>query len=740
LSANAIKETRLAAVAAFLIIAAQVAGKAIRDATFLQTFPVEALPTMLAGSAVVSLAAVVRASRVLAAQGPRDVVPRAFLISGCLLFIEAAVFYFFADWGAVLLFLHLAAIGGVLISWFWSLMNERFDARQARSRIATVAAGGTLGGYVGGLSAAAAGTTLSETGLIAALGVAHLLAFPPLWLLSRGSAATTRLLKPPAPLAGAQTVWRDDYLRAIAIIVVLTTIAAGCIDFVFKSRAVEQWREANQLVRFFALYYTGLSLLTFMAQAALSRRLLGRAGVIGTLASLPIVLSLLVPVALLFPSLLAALVLKGVEGVTTNSLYRSAYELLFVPVAKVRKRIAKLWLDVGADRVGDALAGGLVTLLITTLPREQVEPVALSIAFLVALVIGWRMARLHRRYVGTLGGALQRRADALEFSPRDEIALQTMLMSQSQLPNLPAKQVIDVSSESVPQAPAAALLFEAPPGHEARVAALRSGDANSTVAQLHRLPADATALAPLVIALLAWDAVHVDVLKVLRAFEQDAIGPMLTALADPDEDFAVRRRLPRALSAHPRRDVIAALFERLSDQRFEVRYQCGQALWRMVQRGRVKTVPHDRVLQVVENELRVERAAWANHRLLDESPQAVASFIGDVLQRRVDRSLEHVFTLLALIYDADALRIAYRSLSETDEKLRGTALEYLEVVLPPKIGRRIVDFLEATPGESTHAPRPVEEVLRELIEQNRSLEFEVSGLQDANDISDEDPS
>ena len=46
---------------------------------------------------------------------------------------------------------------------------------------------------------------------------------------------------------------------------------------------------------------------------------------------------------------------------------------------------------------------------------------------------------------------------------------------------------------------------------------------------------------------------------------------------------------------------------------------------------------------------------------------------------------EHVFNLLALALEREPVRIAARSFSTDDAYLRGTALEYLETVLPARV-------------------------------------------------------
>ena len=64
-----------------LMIAHQVAGKAVRDATFLDAWPVSRLPLMVMATAVLVIAAVPVYSWLLERFGPRVVVSVGFLIS-----------------------------------------------------------------------------------------------------------------------------------------------------------------------------------------------------------------------------------------------------------------------------------------------------------------------------------------------------------------------------------------------------------------------------------------------------------------------------------------------------------------------------------------------------------------------------------------------------------------------------------------------------------------------------------
>jgi hypothetical protein len=80
---------------------------------------------------------------------------------------------------------------------------------------------------------------------------------------------------------------------------------------------------------------------------------------------------------------------------------------------------------------------------------------------------------------------------------------------------------------------------------------------------------------------------------------------------------------------------------------------------------------------------------------------------------RIDMSLQHVFTLLGLVLDPDAMHLAMHAVTSRDRAVRGTALEYLENVLPPEVRAGLWHHL----GIDTVAPRSGRssgEILEEL--------------------------
>lgn len=85
----------------------------------------------------------------------------------------------------------------------------------------------------------------------------------------------------------------------------------------------------------------------------------------------------------------------------------------------------------------------------------------------------------------------------------------------------------------------------------------------------------------------------------------------------------------------------------------------------------------------------------------------------DVMTRdRVSRGLEHLFNELAILLGSAEVKICFRALNQDDARARGTALEYLQTVLPAPLRDALWPLL----GEESSLPsvRPAGEVLADL--------------------------
>jgi ATP:ADP antiporter, AAA family len=212
------------------------------------------------------------------------------------------------------------------------------------------------------------------------------------------------------------------------------------------------------------------------------------------------------------------------------------------------------------------------------------------------------------------------------------------------------------------------------------------------------------------IPLLARNDVFLDVLRVLRRALPRATGQLLDVLLDPAQDVVVRRRIPRVLRGSPTQRAADGLRQALADPRFEVRRQCALTLARITEREPALDVPRASVFAATLRELAAGPSAWG-----EEGVTGVDDSSSDAARPRTpfERGLAHVFTLLSLAVEREPLRPAYWALLADDRALRGTALEYLENVLPDDVRNALWPHLGVR--AAAHPARPRQEVVRDLM-------------------------
>lgn len=723
----------LASICAGGVIAEQVGGKATRDALFLSSFGISALPAMLMVSALLSLVIVSLGGRAMSALGPPRLVPLAFFGSAAMLVVGSALVGQLPRVVAIAMYLHVGSLGSVLVSWFWSLINERFDPHTAKRYVSQIAGGAAVGGLAGGLLAERLAKPLGVGGMLPVLAGLHVGCGGLTLLLRPGardrSAAPSAYVPPPTNAsprivekAGLSSFRHSSYVRDLALLMSLGAVGASLLDYALKAEAASSLGRGAPLLRFFGIYYTATAVGSLLVQLGLSRRMLERFGLARTVGTLPLTLSAGGIAALVAPRLWCLAIARGAESAVRNSLFRSGYELFYTPMQSAEKRAVKTFIDVGGERVGDLVGGGMVTLFLATVPEIASTTVMIgAVAFgCVGLPV---VRRLQRGYVTTLERSLLDRGTVVELgSSLDQTTRSVILHTR---PDVSFADLTAVGSvPALPSPPPSPRSCD--PAAE-RAAALRSGDRPRVEEALRDGPLTPE-LVPAAIDLLGWNEVAPEAMDALRRVATSVVGALADTLLDPSTEFAIRRRLPRVLAGATTPRAVEALLSGLDDQRFEVRYQCGRALGRIREVFPESHVPVERVHSVVMREVAIDRGVWENQRLLDRSDEATESpFVDRFLRDRASRSLEHVFTLLSFTLPMQPLIIAFRGLHTTDDTLRGTALEYLELVLPEAIRASLWPFIEEERMPRVPS-RPRAEILAALMESHASIELNLKLL------------
>ena len=720
-----------ATLAAAALLAEQVGSKAARDALYLSSFPVTTLPWMLIGSAFFTLVMVGLTSRAMLSHDPSWLVPRALLGSAMLLLAEWGLAHSFPRLTAVLVYLHVASLGALLISGFWSVVNESFDPRSAKRHIGRITVAATFGGLLGGVLAERVAAMLPILWILPILAALHFYSGLTLFRVRPAAAVLERARETSPERAAAQglrTLKTTPYLRNLALLVFVATAAAALLDYVFKARAVANIDSGAALLRFFAIFHTATGVGTFLVQGIASRIPMERLSLAARVAAYPLTIGAGAAAALALPGVAAAALARGAQQVLQNSLFRSGYEVLFTPVAPRDKRATKAIVDVGCERVGDAVGGGCVRLLLV-LPAALVAPALLLVAAVLALVGYAAAGRLRRGYVRQLEQRLLSGVYRIDLRELEDPMNRSMVLPTLATKVLPRFETGEVA------APGAPATTEGGEDHGPRtddvlllrIEELRSGDPARVAAALGTGPIGPE-LAPHVVPLLAWDAIYPYAARALGRARPQIEGFLVDRLLDASEEFAIRRRIPALLADSSSRVVIEGLLQGLLDPRFEVRFRSGHALARIHDRD--ASVPFDRhrVFAIALRETRVDRSVWESQRLLDGLEAADENpIVDEYLRQRANRSLEHVFTVLSLALDKKPLQVAFKGLHTDDPILRGTALEYLESALPQDLREHLWPFLEDRRGRA-ESNRTRDEILDSLMNSHQSIEINLAKL------------
>jgi AAA family ATP:ADP antiporter len=709
------------------MIAFQVGGKATRDALFLSNFPVTTLPVMLAASAAVSIVAVLAASRLISTKGPSTVVPAAFGASSILLVVEWMAYNMAPRAAATVFYLHMAGFGAILVSGFWSIISELFDPRTAKAKIGRIAAGGTLGGLIGGVIAERTGAAFSVSAMLLVLAILNLmcallnrrLQMPKTRILayskSEKSDATTK--------SGVDVLRAEPYLKHLALLVMLGSVAETLLDYVLKAEALGTFSQGHQLMRFFALFYTGISLVTFLVQASLSRYSLQQFGLTTTMSTMPFMVVAGGFGSLIWPGLVSIGFVRGAQSVLRSSLFRSGYELLYGPVPPAEKRAAKTIVDVAFDKLGDALSAGVIRLVLfaglSALMNSRLLTLIAVMLGVLSLALTWRLSR---GYVATLEKSLLNQAADLDLIDIEERTTRTTMLRTLGTVNLGAirrpNQIVDQPQEAATQGTETGSLMR-------RILDLQSEHATIVRGALK----SEESLDPLLIApairLLARDDVSEDAVKALRNTAAATVGQLTDALLNVDEDFAVRRRIPRVLAYCPSARAVEGLMRGLADSRFEVRFSCGRALSRLCTADQTLRPEAESIYAATLQEIATAKRLAEMPRVLDHYEDHVDSTSAETLWNSTDIRLEHIFRLLSLSLAREPLHIAFQALHTDDTYLRGTALEYLESILPTGIRENLLRFLEGPSRPSTNR-RPAHRIAEELMQSRNQIELKLS--------------
>lgn len=252
-----------------------------------------------------------------------------------------------------------------IVSIFWSVLVDRFSSEQGRRLFGFVAAGGTLGTFIGPLLAATMATRFGPVALtIAAAVLLEIAVRCYRALLSRTESQSGRRSLDDrrmggSMLAGITLILRSPYLLGLMLFMLLHTSAATLLYFEQGRIVAGSYADVASRTQFFAVVDLIVSALTLVFQLVLTAPLIRLIGIGGALAALPLATIVAFAAMALAPVPATVALAQGLRRAVEFAIVRPAREVLWTVVSREEKYKAKNVIETLVYRGGDAASGWL---------------------------------------------------------------------------------------------------------------------------------------------------------------------------------------------------------------------------------------------------------------------------------------------------------------------------------------------------------------------------------------------
>ena len=635
-----------------------------------------------------------------------------------------------AVWATVAFYFAGLILGILLISQFWTLANDLYNARQAKRLFGFIGAGSSLGGALGSQITA---TVVQQVGsdnllLVAAAILVVCVVIVRAINARHAIGTTTDFAAEERGVGGGEAIAMlrsSRHLRIIALVVGFAAAGAWIIEQQLNM-AAEANREGDAIAAFLAQVNALMSLSGFVVQITLTSWIHRSMGLTFALLLLPVGFASTAFVILVSGALWAPGLARGLDTTLRYTVDKTTRELLFLPLAADLKYRAKPFIDVTMDRFARAMAALLVLVLIKPWGLG-LDWRGLSYASISMTGLWIAMALVARKdYLGSFRAGIGERAiapDTIRTNEDDAATIETLVEELSNPDEEAVLYAIDMlQALDKPNLITPLLLHHDSPRVRARtlhsLATARSRVAMRWAGAIERLTQDDDV------------EVRAGALRALAALSQEDPSELLRVhLADPEPRVAVAAATALARSpVEPDRELAEATLKRLADDTRDAgvpaRREVAAALGHIADPGfRRLLVPllYDNHVEVVRDAIGSARAMGASdglflpglisllgHRVLkadardalvgygEEIVPALAHAAGDQrehvwIRRHIPATLARMPTqasmdaLVACLGDPDGF-LRYKAIAAI-ERLRR---EYPDIVFPRAVIEKLV--------------------------------------------------
>lgn len=322
----------------------------------------------------------------------RWVIPVTLAGEAILLLAFWALFRTGAAWVSAAFYVMGLMLGVLLISQFWTLANDIYDARQAKRLFGFIGGGASLGGAMGAGVTAFAVQSVGANNLLLVSAFVLVLAVMITTVVTRRQSVVSSAVPAAERGVGAIEAIRllrsSRQLQVIAVIIGLAAFAAGVLDQQLVMAVSSQKGEAatDAITAFLAQVGLWVSIVGFVVQVGLTSRIHRSFGLALALLILPFGLGSMAALVIATGALWAAAGARVLDSSLRYTIDKTTREVLYLPLPADLKQSAKPFIDVTVDRFAKALSGVLLLVLIKpwglALTWQQLSYATLGIALL----------------------------------------------------------------------------------------------------------------------------------------------------------------------------------------------------------------------------------------------------------------------------------------------------------------------------------------------------------------------
>lgn len=330
----------------------------------------------------------------------------------CLLFTVAFIAYAGAIgnpgiWTVWSLYVFGDMYNTLMLTLFWTLMNNSVEVDSAKRLYGIVGLGGVTGGLVGATLVRSSVTMFGrEMVLLSCIAPTIIIAVIGFLFARRMESKGTRPVgevnssderrdvaggfRTPggSVLGGLRLFASSKYLLAICLLVAFYEVASSIVDFQLSTMAERHITGGLARDQYFGFVAQVQGAASIFVQLFLTSFVMRRFGVGHALLALPVVILFGSVGFLLLPTLSLAMLMSVSDNSMNYSINQSAKETLYVPMTAEEKYQAKAFIDMFVQRSAKVVAVGLNLGLVAFVSVEQVRWLSVASILMLTLWIG----------------------------------------------------------------------------------------------------------------------------------------------------------------------------------------------------------------------------------------------------------------------------------------------------------------------------------------------------------------